>query len=95
MTAVADYVPIDSQDATNVCERVVPRLQHANGSVVLAAIKVNKRVSEAFVGENCSPIIAPFQLLLVYIPYIEDEEFVRQVQKKMTPPLGNVATLII
>lgn len=40
LTSLADYRPLDSKEAENVCERVVPRLQHANGSVVLSAIRV-------------------------------------------------------
>ncbi|KAI8052371.1 armadillo-type protein [Syncephalis plumigaleata] len=35
LTAIVNYTPRDSEDATNICERVVPRLQHANGSILL------------------------------------------------------------
>jgi vesicle coat complex subunit len=40
LTSLADYKPLDSKEAENICERVTPRLQHANGSVVLSAIRV-------------------------------------------------------
>lgn len=40
LTSLAEYKPLDSKEAENICERVVPRLQHANGSVVLSAIRV-------------------------------------------------------
>lgn len=40
LTSLAEYRPLDSKEAESVCERVVPRLQHANGSVVLSAIRV-------------------------------------------------------
>jgi vesicle coat complex subunit len=40
LTSLADYRPLDSKEAENICERVIPRLQHANGSVVLSAIRV-------------------------------------------------------
>jgi vesicle coat complex subunit len=40
LTAIAEYTPTDESDAVTVCERVLPRVQHANASVVLAAIKV-------------------------------------------------------
>ncbi|KAG0287106.1 beta-adaptin [Linnemannia gamsii] len=40
LTSLAEYQPLDSKEAESVCERVVPRLQHANGSVVLSAIRV-------------------------------------------------------
>ncbi|KAF9981691.1 beta-adaptin [Mortierella antarctica] len=40
LTSLAEYKPLDSKEAENICERVLPRLQHANGSVVLSAIRV-------------------------------------------------------
>ncbi|GAA5990292.1 hypothetical protein JCM10908_007301 [Rhodotorula pacifica] len=38
--AVARYQAEDEKEAEHICERVIPQFQHANGSVVLAAIKV-------------------------------------------------------
>ncbi|GAA5993778.1 hypothetical protein JCM11641_000917 [Rhodosporidiobolus odoratus] len=38
--AVARYKAEDEKEAEHICERVIPQFQHANGSVVLAAIKV-------------------------------------------------------
>ena len=40
LTALAEYQPMDEKDAANICDKVIPRLQHANGSVVLCAIRV-------------------------------------------------------
>lgn len=40
MEALASYTPADHREAELVAERVLPRLQHANVSVVLCAIKV-------------------------------------------------------
>ncbi|CAO3622010.1 unnamed protein product [Cunninghamella echinulata] len=40
LTALADYKTGNSKEAESLCERVVPRLQHANGAVVLSVIKV-------------------------------------------------------
>ncbi|KAJ1964713.1 beta-adaptin [Dimargaris xerosporica] len=40
LETIADYVPGSTREAEGVCERVVPRLQHVNGSVVLSAVKV-------------------------------------------------------
>ncbi|KAK9670760.1 beta-adaptin, partial [Basidiobolus ranarum] len=40
MSCLSERRPRDAQEAENVCERVLPRLQHANASVVLAAVKV-------------------------------------------------------
>jgi AP-1 complex subunit beta-1 len=34
------YKAIDERESEHICERVVPQLQHANGSVVLSAVKV-------------------------------------------------------
>jgi len=41
--AVADYRAQNEKEAEHICERVVPQFQHANPSVVLAAIKVSKK----------------------------------------------------
>lgn len=40
LDAVADYIPKDEREAQSICERVTPRLAHANSAVVLSAIKV-------------------------------------------------------
>lgn len=40
LNAVAKYQAEDAKEAEHICERVIPQFQHANGSVVLAAIKV-------------------------------------------------------
>lgn len=41
LNALARYDAIDERESEHICERVVPQFQHANGSVVLAAIKVS------------------------------------------------------
>ncbi|KAF7373314.1 AP complex subunit beta [Mycena sanguinolenta] len=40
LNALARYVAQDEKESEHICERVVPQFQHANGSVVLAAMKV-------------------------------------------------------
>ncbi|RKP01335.1 hypothetical protein CXG81DRAFT_12135, partial [Caulochytrium protostelioides] len=40
LSSLANYTPQDSREACDMTERVLPRIQHANASVVLAAIKV-------------------------------------------------------
>lgn len=40
LEALAAYTPADSREAELVTERVLPRLQHVNASVVMSAIKV-------------------------------------------------------
>ena len=40
MSALARYETTDERESEHICERVVPQFQHANASVVLAAVKV-------------------------------------------------------
>lgn len=40
LTTLADYRTREPKEAENICERVSPQFQHANPSVVLAAVKV-------------------------------------------------------
>jgi AP-1 complex subunit beta-1 len=40
LNALSKYVPRSSEQAEQICERVVPRLQHANAAVVLGAVRV-------------------------------------------------------
>ena len=40
LDALSDYVPRNTEEVESIIERVLPRLQHANGSVVLSAVKV-------------------------------------------------------
>jgi AP-1 complex subunit beta-1 len=40
LDALTTYVPADAKEAELVVERVFPRLQHVNASVVLSAVKV-------------------------------------------------------
>lgn len=41
LNALGRYVAVDEKESEHICERVVPQFQHANGSVVLAAVKVS------------------------------------------------------
>lgn len=40
LNALARYETSNDQESEHICERVVPQFQHANASVVLAAVKV-------------------------------------------------------
>ena len=40
LSALARYATEDERESEHICERVVPQFQHANASVVLAAVKV-------------------------------------------------------
>ena len=66
LNALAKYKPIDSKDAENLCDRVIPRLNHANSAVVLAAVKI----------------------LMVCLEHIQNEDKVKEICRKMAPPLG-------
>lgn len=46
LDAVAEYIPVDNREAQSICERVTPRLSHANAAVVLSTIKVLMRFME-------------------------------------------------
>ncbi|UZJ53019.1 hypothetical protein CBS101457_002339 [Exobasidium rhododendri] len=57
--------PEGEKEAEHICERVIPQFQHANGSVVLSAVKV----------------------ILIHMERISKVEFVKQLVRKMAPPL--------
>ena len=46
LDSLATYSPTDAQEAQNICERVTPRLSHANAAVVLSAVKVLMKFME-------------------------------------------------
>ena len=46
LDSLATYTPNDENEAQNICERVTPRLSHANAAVVLSAVKVLMKFME-------------------------------------------------
>jgi len=40
MDVLANYQPVDNEEAMIIIDKILPRLQHINPSVVLAAIKL-------------------------------------------------------
>jgi len=46
LDSLSKYTPADSREAEGIIERVTPRLQHANSSVVMSAVKVVLRYME-------------------------------------------------
>uniref|UniRef100_A0A8C5LZX0 AP complex subunit beta n=1 Tax=Leptobrachium leishanense TaxID=445787 RepID=A0A8C5LZX0_9ANUR len=46
LDCLANYTPKDDREAQSVCERVTPRLSHANSAVVLSAVKVLMKFME-------------------------------------------------
>ena len=59
LDAIANYVPKDDNEARNICERVSPRLAHANAAVVLSTVKVLMKFMEMLGGS--SDIVAALQ----------------------------------
>ena len=41
LSALAKYKAADAQESEHICERVMPQFQHANGSVLLTAVRVS------------------------------------------------------
>ncbi|KAG1175360.1 hypothetical protein G6F70_004252 [Rhizopus microsporus] len=76
LTAIGDYKVTDSKEAESICDRVIPRLQHANGAVVLAAVKVlmiNMKYikEESFVKSICRKMAPPLVTLLSSPPEVQ------------------------
>ncbi|KAG8455656.1 hypothetical protein GDO86_001735 [Hymenochirus boettgeri] len=46
LDCLANYIPKDDREAQSICERVTPRLSHANSAVVLSAVKVLMKFME-------------------------------------------------
>lgn len=44
LDALAGYTPRDEREAQNICERISPRLAHANAAVVLSTVKVSRKL---------------------------------------------------
>lgn len=40
LDSLSNYSPKDEREAQSICERITPRLAHANAAVVLSAVKV-------------------------------------------------------
>lgn len=76
LTSLAKYTPKDSREAENICNRVSPRLQHANSAVVLAAVKVlmqymNSIETKDIIQALCQKLGPPLVTLLSKQPEIQ------------------------
>jgi vesicle coat complex subunit len=70
------YVPQEMGDAEMLCERIAPRLQHANSSVVLTAVKVimylmNYMTREEDINTMCKKLSPPLVTLLSNGPEVQ------------------------
>jgi AP-1 complex subunit beta-1 len=60
LDSIANYTPKDDTEARNICERVTPRLAHANAAVVLSTVKVLMKFME-MLDKSASDLIATLQ----------------------------------
>eukprot|EP00767_Chilomastix_cuspidata_P002811 gnl/Chilomastix_cuspidata/294.p1 GENE.gnl/Chilomastix_cuspidata/294~~gnl/Chilomastix_cuspidata/294.p1 ORF type:complete len:944 (+),score=412.41 gnl/Chilomastix_cuspidata/294:35-2866(+) len=75
LDALINYTPTDSEDAEVCAERIAPRLQHANPSVALSAVRAIVHFLEFFEA-NPNPV-----------PFAQTSESVRVYLRKIVPPL--------
>ncbi|KAK8391735.1 hypothetical protein O3P69_017335 [Scylla paramamosain] len=52
LDALSQYSPKDEREAQSICERITPRLAHANAAVVLSAVKCLMKFMELMVGDS-------------------------------------------
>ncbi|CAH0758781.1 unnamed protein product [Diatraea saccharalis] len=52
LDALSNYSPRDAREAHSICERITPRLAHANAAVVLSAVKVLMKLMEMVSGDG-------------------------------------------
>lgn len=52
LDSLANYSPKDDREAQSICERITPRLAHANAAVVLSAVKVLMKFVEILPSES-------------------------------------------
>lgn len=51
LDSLSNYTPRDEREAQSICERITPRLAHANAAVVLSAVKVLIKMMEILQGD--------------------------------------------
>uniref|UniRef100_A0A1B6DGS2 AP complex subunit beta n=1 Tax=Clastoptera arizonana TaxID=38151 RepID=A0A1B6DGS2_9HEMI len=52
LDSLANYNPKDDREAQSICERITPRLAHANAAVVLSAVKVLMKFMEMLASDS-------------------------------------------
>ncbi|XP_014224741.1 AP-1 complex subunit beta-1 isoform X2 [Trichogramma pretiosum] len=77
LDSLANYSPRDDREAQSICERITPRLAHANAAVVLSAVKVLMKLMEMlqsesdFVGTLTKKLAPPLVTLLSSEPEVQ------------------------
>jgi AP-1 complex subunit beta-1 len=83
LAAVSSYRAVDEKEAEHICERVVPQFQHANASVVLAAVQVRDSCLSCWRTRPNNR-----QVILVHLRTATRPDFIKGMLRKMAPPLG-------
>ncbi|PAV88047.1 hypothetical protein WR25_20299 [Diploscapter pachys] len=77
LDALAGYRPRDEREAQNICERISPRLAHANAAVVLSTVKVLMKLVDLlpndsdFIAQLTKKLAPPMVTLLSAEPEIQ------------------------
>ncbi|CAI2347497.1 unnamed protein product [Caenorhabditis sp. 36 PRJEB53466] len=77
LDALAGYSPKDEREAQNICERISPRLAHANAAVVLSTVKVLMKLIDMmpadsdFIAQLTKKLAPPMVTLLSAEPEIQ------------------------
>ncbi|XP_071448784.1 AP-1 complex subunit beta-1 [Hetaerina americana] len=77
LDSLAGYAPKDEREAQSICERITPRLAHANAAVVLSAVKVLMKFMEMlppdsdFVSTLTKKLAPPLVTLLSSEPEVQ------------------------
>lgn len=77
LDSLANYQPKDEREAQSICERITPRLAHANAAVVLSAVKVLMKLLEMlssdsdFCGALTKKLAPPLVTLLSSEPEVQ------------------------
>ncbi|GMT20727.1 hypothetical protein PFISCL1PPCAC_12024 [Pristionchus fissidentatus] len=77
LDALSGYTPKDEREAQNICERISPRLAHANAAVVLSTVKVLMKLIEMlpadsdFIASLTKKLAPPMVTLLSAEPEIQ------------------------
>ena len=77
LDSLSNYTPKDEREAQSICERITPRLAHANAAVVLSAVKVLMKYMEMmsqdadFVSNLSKKLAPPLVTLLSSEPEVQ------------------------
>merc|ERR1712155_507915 len=77
LDSLSSYNPKDDREAQSICERITPRLAHANAAVVLSAVKVLMKYMEMmgqdtdFVNNLVKKLSPPLVTLLSSEPEVQ------------------------